>query len=90
MSAAHLQPDVIVSDIYMPRLDGIAARNNLIGQQKKIPFVFLSALDKEVVHLVSDESPPIAFVYKGEMFEHLNLAVTAVLAGQRYLSPHFR
>jgi hypothetical protein len=29
----------------------------------------------------------VAFVYKGEMVDHLNSAITAVLAGQRYFSP---
>jgi two-component system response regulator DesR len=89
LSATCLQPNVIVSDILMPRLDGIAARNKLFGQQNEIPFVFLSALGKEIVHLVSDETRPVAFVYKGEIVDHLNSAITAVLAGQRYFSPHY-
>ena len=89
LSATWLQPNVIVSDIFMPRLDGIAARNKLLSQQSEIPFVFLSALGKEILHLVSDETSPVAFVYKGEMVDHLNSAITAVLAGQRYFSPRY-
>ena len=45
-AATCLLPDVIVSDIVMPRMDGLEARRKLIAQQRSIPFVFVSALGK--------------------------------------------
>ena len=87
-SAVLLLPDVIVSDIFMPRMDGVAARSKLLAQGQAIPFVFVSALGKEVVQLVPEHST-VAFVYKGEMLGHLSNALAAVLIGQRYLSPHY-
>jgi CheY-like chemotaxis protein len=88
-SAVHLLPDVIVSDIFMPRMDGLAARNKLLDQGQAVPFVFVSALGKEVVQFVPDHST-VAFVYKGDIVPHLSNAVEAVLVGQRYLSPNYR
>jgi DNA-binding NarL/FixJ family response regulator len=88
-SARCLLPDVIVTDIFMTPMDGLKARNELIGEHPAIPFVFVTALGKEVVALVPSDSA-VAFVHKLEMFDHLICAVAAVLNGQRYLSPHYR
>jgi CheY-like chemotaxis protein len=88
-SALLLLPDVIVSDIFMPRMDGVAARNQLLAQGQAIPFVFVSAHGKEVVQLVPELST-VAFVYKCDVLPHLSNALAAVLIGQRYLSPHYR
>lgn len=87
-SATNLLPDVIVTDIVMPRMDGRAARNELILQQREIPFVFVSAHGKEVVEFLPDDSP-IALVYKGDMLGHLRNAVIAAFTGRPYLSPHY-
>ena len=88
-SAVCLSPDVIVSDIIMPLMDGQTARNQLLAQGRQIPFVFVSALDRKVVEFLANQ-PPTAFVYKGDMLTDLSNAVSAVFAGQSYLSPHYR
>ena len=87
-SAKCLLPDLIVSDIFMARMDGLTARDKLIAEQLPIPFVFVSART-EVVLMVPGDAP-VAFVYKTEIVSHLISAVTAVLAGKRYLSPYYR
>ena len=88
-SALSLRPDVIVSDIFMGRMDGITARKELIAREAEVPFVFVSALGKEVLEMVPAESP-VSFVYKIEMLEHLIEAVKSTLSGRRYLSPYYR
>jgi DNA-binding NarL/FixJ family response regulator len=88
-SAECLLPDAIVTDIFMMRMDGMAARSELIARQLAIPFVFVSALDKEVVQLVPDDAA-VGFVHKVEILDHLLNAVAAVLSGQRYLSPYYK
>jgi DNA-binding NarL/FixJ family response regulator len=87
-SATCLLPDVIVSDIHMPRMDGLTARHKLITQHRSIPFVFVSAMDRIVKFPLND--PLAALVYKGDMPAHLSKAVAAVFTGQPYLSPYYR
>jgi CheY-like chemotaxis protein len=87
--ASRLIPDVIVSDIIMPRLSGLAARDMLIGKGRAIPFVFVSALGKEIACLLPTACP-VAFVYNVDLSSHLRVAIKAVLEGRPYLSPHYR
>jgi DNA-binding NarL/FixJ family response regulator len=88
-AATCLFPDVIVSNIFMPRMDGLAARKKLIARQQATPWVFVSTLGKEVVQFPLNDSP-VALVYKSDMSAHLGNAVAAVLIGRPYLSPHYR
>ncbi len=48
-AARDFQPDIIVSDIMMPEMDGFEFRKNLLNdnQLKSIPFVFLTAKGDE-------------------------------------------
>jgi CheY-like chemotaxis protein len=90
-SALCLDPDVVVSDILMPGLNGLAARQMLIAAERVLPFVFVSVLGKELLELQfpQDESA-VALVYKGDISIHLGCAVAAVLKGEPYLSPFYR
>jgi two-component system, NarL family, response regulator DesR len=87
-SAVCLIPDVIVSNIVMPRIDGPTARTQLARQQRTIPFVFLSTLGPEVVDSLTKDLP-VAVVHKADMLEHLKNAVASVAAGWPYLSPRY-
>jgi DNA-binding NarL/FixJ family response regulator len=88
-AATRLRPDVIVSDIMMPRMSGLAARDTLIAKGRAIPFVFVSVLGKEVASLLPT-SCPVAFVHKQDLSSHLCSAVEAVLNGRCYLSPQYQ
>jgi DNA-binding NarL/FixJ family response regulator len=88
-SAICLLPDVIVSDIVMPRMGAQEARKELAARQQEIPFVFVSTLGKEaVLHLSNDST--VALVHKADLLGHLCKAVSAVYGGQPYLSPDYR
>ncbi len=84
-AAIRLQPDVIVSDISMPRLDGVAARRQLSALGKQTPFVFVSTHGKELIHAFREERL-VAFVNKDEIVEHLINAVAALHGGRPYRS----
>jgi DNA-binding NarL/FixJ family response regulator len=87
-AASFLLPDVIVSDIVMPRIDGLAARNELISRGILIPFVFVSLQGKEIIQILP-KSGALAVVYKCEISRHLFKAVGAVIKGETYFSPFY-
>lgn len=88
-AALCLHPDVIVSDISMPRMDGFAARNKLIGQGKLTPFIFVSIHGTEIIPLLP-KTGSVGLVYKMEIARHLFHAIDAALRGKIYLSPFYR
>jgi DNA-binding NarL/FixJ family response regulator len=87
-TAAYLSPDVIVSEIFARRVDGLAARSKLIARGKLIPFVFVSHETQEIINVLRQESC-VAFVYKSEMSVHLIEAVKAARNGESYESPFY-
>ena len=88
-SAIHLLPDVIVSNISIPAMDGFAARRKLMERWGPVPFVFVSTLGREIVQSVQPGSL-VSLVYKDEIADHLGNAVAAVFIGLPYLSPYYR
>ncbi len=82
-AAIALQPDVIVSDISMPRLDGLAARTQLNARGRQTPFVFVSTHGHDVFHALRKERE-VAFVSKSDILAHLVEAVAALHSGRPY------
>jgi DNA-binding NarL/FixJ family response regulator len=86
-AAALLRPDVIVSDILMPRKDGLAARAELLSMGIELPFVFVTMMDP---HLLSPLPETISYIHKSDLISELNDSVRAVARGEIYLSRLFR
>ena len=86
LAAGRLLPDVIVTDIGMPKLTGIDAAHKLraSGSTAKIVFLTLHA-EKEFLEACL-EAGAMAYVRKLSMNHHLVPAIQAVLAGQFYVS----
>ena len=86
----QLDPDLLVVDIAMPGLDGIAAAARLKERGSTVKVVFVTNLrDRQFV----DESlllGEIGFVAKDRLFADLLPAVQQVLAGQSFISPPLR
>lgn len=82
-AAIRLRPDVIVSDISMPRLDGLAARKQLTARGERTPFVFVSTHGDDVVHALRQERA-VAFVSKSDILKHLIEAVAALHGGRPF------
>lgn len=88
-AAVRLKPDVIVSDVAMPLMDGPSARRDLMSQGIECPFVFITITD--IAWLASKAAnPPVAYVHKTDMIDELNLAVREVALGNAYFSRLFR
>jgi DNA-binding NarL/FixJ family response regulator len=86
-SAARLEPDVIVSDIGMPGLDGFEAARRLRRSGCRSRLVFLTVHEdadfaREALALGAD-----AYVVKSRMATDLLTAIQEALAGRTFVSP---
>ncbi|MBL8210873.1 MAG: response regulator transcription factor [Bryobacterales bacterium] len=75
--AAALAPDLIIMDVNLPRLSGIAALEQLRAAGSSIPVILLSNFDEED-----------AFLRKDVPFEDLTSTIHAALRGRTYLPLH--
>lgn len=85
--AARLDPDLLVLDIAMPGLNGIAAASRLKENGSTAKVVFVTNLhDREFVDgsLALDD---VGFVVKDRLVADLLPAVRSVLAGHSFVSP---
>ena len=85
--AEHLEPDLLVLDIAMPGLNGIAAAAHLkeLGSQAKVVFI-TNMKDREFVQ-ESLALGTVGFVVKDRLVADLFPAIRSVLAGQSFVSP---
>jgi len=84
--ALALEPDLVVADVSMPRMNGLEAARRLRGELPRTRVVFLTV----------DEDPQMAaeafalgasgYLLKSSTATELHQAIRAVLAGRRYLS----
>ena len=85
-AADALEPDVIVSDISMPRLSGLAAAQIILSRHPATRIVFVTAHDERAVVRAALESGGRAYVLKCDACDELVAAVRAVVAGEEYVS----
>jgi DNA-binding NarL/FixJ family response regulator len=85
--AMQLQPDLLVLDIAMPGLNGIAAVSRLqqVGSSAKVVFV-TNLRDREFVQ-GSLALGDVGFVVKDRLVADLLPAIRHVLAGESFISP---
>jgi DNA-binding NarL/FixJ family response regulator len=86
-SCRELQPDVIVSDISMPKLNGIEAADRLreSGSLSKIVFLTVHA-DPDFVQAAL-KTGALAYVSKFRINTDLLVAIGEALAGHVFVSP---
>ena len=86
--AARLQPDLLVLDIAMPGLSGIAAAKQLKarGSTAKVVFVTMHH-DREFVEASLTLGPVVGFVAKDRLMLDLLPAIRDVMAGTSFVSP---
>jgi DNA-binding NarL/FixJ family response regulator len=86
-TATRLQPDVLVLDIAMPGLNGIAAAARLKERGSTAKVVFVTNLrDREFVEQ-SLALGNVGFVVKDRLVADLVSAIYQVLSGQSFISP---
>jgi DNA-binding NarL/FixJ family response regulator len=85
-AAAELEPDLLVLDIAMPGLNGIAAATRVRSSGSSVKVVFVTNLrDREFVQ-ESMALGEVGFVVKSRLVADLLPAVRSVLAGQSFVS----
>jgi NarL family two-component system response regulator LiaR len=85
--AKRLQPDVIVMDIGLPRLDGIAATQQIKQVLPQVHVVMLTShtTENEVIGALSSGAD--AYCVKGATVDRLLTAIAAAQEGASYLDP---
>ncbi|MCC6342780.1 MAG: response regulator transcription factor [Bryobacterales bacterium] len=88
--AVALQPDLIISDISMPLLNGLDAAQQIKKLLPQVKIIFLS-MHAEVAFVADAfHSGADGYLIKSSAGEELVSAVTEVLAGNIYVPPAFR
>ena len=85
--ALALKPDVIVMDIGLPRLDGIAATQQIRAKLPDTRIVVLTSHTSETEIIAALSSGADAYCVKGSDVERLVTAIAAAQEGAVYLDP---
>jgi DNA-binding NarL/FixJ family response regulator len=86
-AAKTLNPDLIVMDIGLPRLDGIAATQEIKTALPDVRVVILTSHTTEREIIASLSSGADAYCIKGASVERLLKAIAAAAEGATYLDP---
>jgi DNA-binding NarL/FixJ family response regulator len=86
----RLKPDVIVTDVAMPLLNGLDAARRIRERTPSVKFVFLTMLDDLNLAAAALELGPIAFVLKRSGGMELLKAIDEIMHGRSYVSPKLR
>ena len=85
MAAERLSPDVIVSDIGMPRMDGIDAARRILATNRDARVVFVTVQSDVSVVERSLAEGVLGYVVKMVAGDELVPAIRAALRGQRHV-----
>ena len=86
-AAEALTPDVIVTDIAMPGLEGIAAASEILRRNRAARIVFVTVHDDSEMVKKGLAIGALGYVLKLAAGEDLVPAIHAALRGQRHVSP---
>lgn len=81
---AELEPDLILLDIGMPRLNGIEVAQQIGAMRFKI--VFLTSHSSQELALLAMATGAIAYVVKWDADRDLPRAIRAAMEGKRFVS----
>jgi DNA-binding NarL/FixJ family response regulator len=82
-----IEPDTILMDVRMPRLDGIAATQRLRHEAPTVPVLILTTFGEDEVLWGAIEAGAAGFVLKDSSAEELIDAVRAVAGGAAWFDP---
>ncbi|MDB9527289.1 response regulator transcription factor [Oscillatoria sp. CS-180] len=82
-----LKPDLVVMDIGLPQLDGIAATQQIKQQSPNTRVVMLTSHTADVEMIAALASGADAYCIKGTSLEQLEIALSCAQNGAAYLDP---
>lgn len=85
--ALELQPDVVLTDISMPRLNGIEAARQILAAAPDTRVMALSAYDDDEYVARALSVGVVAYVLKGASLDELVAAIRTARRGNTYVSP---
>ena len=83
----ELAPDVVLMDLTMPRLDGLAALRTIVAENPDMHVLVVSAHDDRAHVRAALEAGARGYVLKGTSPDELAEALRAVRRGETVLSP---
>jgi DNA-binding NarL/FixJ family response regulator len=84
---AALRPEVLLLDIMLPDMSGIDAVARIRATAPAVRIVFLSSQDSREFVMSALQTGADGFLSKDFVLSEMELALDAVIAGNRYLSP---
>ena len=85
IAAERLSPDVIVSDISMPGLDGISAATAILRRNPGARIVFVTVHNDPILVERGMETGAMGYVVKSTAGDELVPAVRSALRGERHI-----
>lgn len=83
----ELQPDILVTDIAMPRLNGIQALDSIKQAHLSTRIIILSMYSDEMLVRQALQKGASGYLLKRSVTEELLLAVRAAVRGETYVNP---
>jgi DNA-binding NarL/FixJ family response regulator len=85
-AAVTLAPDVIILDIHMPELDGVAAAREIRRAAPQVGILMLTMLDDDDSVRAALHAGAAGYVLKGDPQQKIVRAIQAVAAGDAFLT----
>ncbi len=85
--ARHARPDVVLMDVRMPELDGIAATRELLAERSDARVLILTTFETDDYIVGALRAGASGFLLKRSSPEELVAAILTIAAGEALLSP---